>query len=150
MNSDVYLLGGNIKNHIWKLVCCVNNGGDFVDDANFKFIDESNDNYYGLWSAERNEDVPIKNGSNSLNIEKAIRKDKRTMLWDEPDRQHRWDSESGGMAIEKRWRRVLPQKRKFQFKKMKLYGETSGNKKSWRIILKTREDGEKVYSYFEF
>lgn len=150
MNCRVYLLGGNIKNHIWKLICSINGSGDFVEDARFKFIDESDDNYYGLWGTERNEDVAIKNGSNSLNVEREIRTHKKRMLWDEPNRSYRWDSRSGGMAIRKRWKRIFPQKRKFKFKKMKLYGEKGSNKKSWRIILKLREDGEKLYSYFEF
>ena len=150
MKFDVYLLSGNIKNHIWKLVCSVNTNGDFVSNANFKFIDESNDNYYGLWGKERNENVIIKNGSNSLNDERGIRYDKKLMEWDESNRRYCWDSGSGRNAIMKRWKRIWPHKEKFKFKKMKIYGENLSNKKSWRIILKIRSDGEKLYSYFEF
>ena len=49
MNREVYLLGGNVKNHIWKFVCLVNDNGEMKEEPYFKFVDESNDPFYGLW-----------------------------------------------------------------------------------------------------
>jgi len=150
MKHEIYLLGGNIKNHIWKLISHIDDHGNLAGHTSFKFIDESNDNYYGLWGKEKNETLITKNGSNSLHEERDLRYDKKLMQWDEPNRQYRWDSESGRVAIKRRWTRLWSRKRKFKFKKIKLYGEVGGNKKSWRIILKVRDDGEKMYAYFEF
>lgn len=149
MNREVYLLGGNIENHIWKFVCIVNESGELDDEAYFKFVDESNDAFYGLWGQGYvGIEGSLKNGSNSSRVETKIRRDKKNVGWSEPALQNRWNSETGTAAIIKRW--MYNKHVEYTFKKMKIYGGVSDNEKSWIISLKIRNDAEKIYTYFEF
>ena len=149
MNHEVYLLGGNIKNHIWKFVCLLDDNGDLCDNEYFKFIDETNERYYGLWGkGYSKKGKHIKIGGENKKIEEEIRKNKSKLDWIEPSMQYRWDSETGKKAIMKRW--IGNKKEKYKIKKMKLCGDEMKNGKKWRLILKIRSDGNKLYDYFEF
>ena len=150
MKHEVYLLGGNIKNHLWKLLCLVDDHGNLINNNHFKFIDESNDVFYGLWGKQNKNERSIKNGSNSLTIEREIRFDKSLLQWNEPHKNHRWDSEGASHAVMKRWRRMWSRGETSRYKKIKLCGGKLEIRSSWRLVLKIREDGNKIYSYFEF
>lgn len=149
MNREVYLLGGHLRNHVWKFVCIVNDNGDLKEESYFKFVDESNDIYYGLWGkGYSRKDRCIRTGGNQLKVEGNIRCDKNNIEWNEPATRHRWNSETGKAAILKRWENTS--RESYTFKTINIYGESVDNEKCWRVDLKVRSDGNKIYTYFEF
>lgn len=145
MNYEMYLLGGNIRNHRWKLVCQISGDGDINGDEYFKFIDESNDRYYGLWKRENKTQERICTGGGNLSIvERDVRLDKFLMGWHEPNTRHCWNSETARDAALKRWGEI-DCGTIHRYKRI-----TLANGDGWRLMLRVREDGMIIYSSFEF